>query len=370
MRAFLSLLFLMTFLPSINAETDEGQVSIEIILDASNSMNDSLEGVKKIETAKQVITNLLQTMDPSIKLAFRVYGSNFNPLGTKQEACQDSLLSVGFDDVNARVNIAKTLSTLNAKGYTPISYSLTKSSEDFIHASANANKAIILVSDGKETCGGNPCSTVKSLQQQGFDMVVHSIGFAVDDETRSQLTCIAEATGGQYFEAKDASQLQESFKQVEIEVKSRVKEIPQDTNLLSPENGGMIITGSQNMFAKLIDEKIDKLTWFAPKQEGVFAFKDQQIAMIDSVALPIFKTTGENLKSFDIWVSTESPTDGFTKIGTYELQNIRMFQDVFQKVSFDQPIPAKYVKLVLKSAANGKQYIQLYEFKIFGDLKE
>jgi Ca-activated chloride channel family protein len=73
---------------------------------------------------------------------------------------------------------------------------------------------IILVSDGKETCEGDPCALVKELRRSGIRFIMHVIGFDVNDEDRKQIECMAEAGGGTYYSAKNAGEFQMAARQV------------------------------------------------------------------------------------------------------------------------------------------------------------
>lgn len=218
------LLSAFSFSKFVSAEDkpEIGPIYMELILDASNSMNEKLDGVSKMETAKGVIASLANTLDPNIQLSLRVYGNNFDPLGTKEKACQDSSLAIGFGADN-RSQIVQTAQNLKATGYTPIAYTLSQTPNDFAGISGG-KKILVLVSDGKESCGGDPCAVAKELKSKGLDVVIHPIGFAVDEETKQQLQCIAQATGGQYYDAKDAAALTETFKKIETEAQSLVGE--------------------------------------------------------------------------------------------------------------------------------------------------
>ncbi len=52
------------------------------------------------------------------------------------------------------------------------------------------------------------------MEAQGIDFVTHVIGFNVDKATDAQLSCVAEATGGKYFSAKNAKALNDAMKTV------------------------------------------------------------------------------------------------------------------------------------------------------------
>ena len=201
---FLSL-FLFSFLQIGNAVTD-----IEFILDVSGSMKQISGGEAQIDTArKALLSSLTSITDPTTHVALRVYAHRVEQTN-KAGSCQDTELLIPFGPVD-RVNLEAKLNTLVPKGYTPIAYSLEQSKNDF-SLTREANKTIILLSDGEETCGGDAVGVLKKLKEQGFEVVVHTIGFNVDAQTRSQLEAISSATGGKYFDARDAQSLTGALK--------------------------------------------------------------------------------------------------------------------------------------------------------------
>jgi hypothetical protein len=94
--------------------------------------------------------------------------------------------------------IAASVDGAKAQGYTPIAYSLEQAQGDFPAGRAK-ERVIVLVSDGKETCKGDPLLAAKGLATRGI--TIHTVGFIVDTAARMQLQNIARATGGTYFDA-------------------------------------------------------------------------------------------------------------------------------------------------------------------------
>ena len=94
---------------------------------------------------------------------------------------------------------------LQPRGYTPIGNSLLKANELL---PKDGKRSIVLVSDGIDTCAPPPvCDVAKQLKEQGTDLVVHTIGFMVDDAARAELTCVANVTGGTYADASSKESL-------------------------------------------------------------------------------------------------------------------------------------------------------------------
>ena len=194
----------------------ESNLYIEYILDASNSMNEKLlDGELKIDAAKRVLCGLIDNIAAERKEAnvgLRIYGANFNPSMSKQEGCLDSVLVAPIAPIDADL-IKQEVMTAEAAGYTPIAHSLELASKDF-PSGDDYNNMIVLVSDGKESCGGDPVAVAEQFKAQGYNIKIYSIGFDVDAQTREQLEAIALATDGAYYDAKDADQLKQSLEEI------------------------------------------------------------------------------------------------------------------------------------------------------------
>jgi hypothetical protein len=105
---------------------------------------------------------------------------------------------------------------------TPISAAVTQVA-DLLKGRA-AETTVVLVSDGQETCGGDPCATVKALKAAGVKFVLHVVGFAVTAADQAQLECIAQAGGGKYFAAADAAGLLAALQTVNAEIAQKVEQ--------------------------------------------------------------------------------------------------------------------------------------------------
>lgn len=100
--------------------------------------------------------------------------------------------------------IAK-VSSLSPNGWTPIDASLQKAHEYLESISGpDDQKIILLISDGKETCGGNPVETAKKIAADK-NTSIDVIGFNVSGSVQSELLKIAENGGGKYQNVKSRS---------------------------------------------------------------------------------------------------------------------------------------------------------------------
>jgi len=179
--------------------------SIALIIDASGSMNAKLpEGRTRIEGAKAAVEDIVGKLPADVRISLRAYGHQ-SP--TSRRDCKDTALLVGFDTLAAaKDGIIAKARELKAQGYTPITYVLKLAAED-VGKEAAKPRVVILVSDGKETCEGDPCATAKALADADASLVIHTIGFAVDTAAKFQLQCIARVARGKYWEAEGAGRL-------------------------------------------------------------------------------------------------------------------------------------------------------------------
>ncbi len=187
--------------------------NILFILDGSGSMWGQVDGVSKIDTSKQVLKELLNELPKDTNVGLMAYGHR------SEGDCKDVELLVPIGP-NAPDEVAISITSIQPMGKTPLTYSLERSQSLFASLKGQNNN-IVLVSDGKETCGGDPCKTAGQLASAGIDVRVHVVGFDVSEEEQKQLECIASEGKGRYFSAKNT----EGFKGALALVKEEVEKI-------------------------------------------------------------------------------------------------------------------------------------------------
>jgi hypothetical protein len=205
MRAIAALSVIVLVALPIDAIYAENGRSLALVLDASGSMRARLpDGNTRIEAAKAAVADLVGKLPGDTRLAFRVYGHQ-SP--TQRRDCQDTALLVPFDTVaKNKPAVLQASRSVDAQGYTPIAYVLKLAAEELTREEAGS-RVVVLVSDGQETCGGDPCVAAKALADADAKLVVHAIGLAVDAAARFQLQCLAGAARGTYFDAQTGGDL-------------------------------------------------------------------------------------------------------------------------------------------------------------------
>lgn len=174
--------------------------AVEIILDASGSMLQKLGSQRRIDIAKQTLTKLTSSTVPAgTRFALRVFGR-------EADSCQTDL-DIPLAPLNATAasaRIAALAAKNNAK--TPIGASLAKVADDL--RGVTGERLVILVTDGEETCGGDPAASIEALKRSGIGVRINIVGFAVDEPAiAATFRRWTDAGGGLYFDARDAAGL-------------------------------------------------------------------------------------------------------------------------------------------------------------------
>lgn len=223
--------------PSV-AALDGATSIVEILLDCSGSMADQVDGGIKMDLAKKEVQKFASKLPAGTRIGLRVFGHK----GSSSEAdfvegSQTELLyplgpynEMAFTD---------TLKQLEPRGWTPIAKSLEAAGQDL---AGQGNGVIYLVTDGIETCGGDPVAAAAAVKQQlNTQISINVIGFDVGDI--QQLKDTSAAGGGNYVTAQNNQELQEVF---QFELKERIADsIKNDFELFKKANSAMTETMEQ-----------------------------------------------------------------------------------------------------------------------------
>jgi len=164
--------FLLT--NNCNAQTTR----VLFVFDASNSMKTMYDNKPRIDQAKTLFYKFIDSLNhlKNYEFALRMYGSTVKyPPGD----CNDSKLMVPFSKNNIQ-KIKDLVKTVQPTGITPIEHSLTQAANDF--PDTKAINTIILITDGIEECGGDPCKAKLALQEKGIILKPCIIGIGLTIE--------------------------------------------------------------------------------------------------------------------------------------------------------------------------------------------
>jgi hypothetical protein len=186
-----------------------------IILDASGSMRDEIDGREKFDIAKDVVEAIVKKLGEGAKVGLRVYGHRFPSIDEKAD--QDSELVVPVGPLKPAEFMAK-VRMLKCKGKTPITYSLDQAIGDLAKVETELDLVTILLTDGGEsTRGAKPHEAAARLSASRKGMKVHVVGFDIgEDDWREQLEKTAAAGNGRYFQARKSADLLNALQLVTV----------------------------------------------------------------------------------------------------------------------------------------------------------
>ena len=234
---------------------------VNMILDASGSMWAKINGVEKINIAREVIKKTVDNWDTNKALGLMVYGHR------SKGDCDDIEQLLPIDIVD-KTQFYQAIDNIRPKGKTPIAQSLKIAANELKYTEDKAS--IILISDGEESCAQDPCQMAKELASLGVDFKAHVIGFDIkNQEAKQQLQCIADSTGGDYQEANSQQQLDQALEKISKAVTEDNVDNSPDTNNTTepekPETGLLKLravskTSGQPIKADFIVKRIDQTT--------------------------------------------------------------------------------------------------------------
>ncbi|WP_411344858.1 vWA domain-containing protein [Paenibacillus sp. WLX1005] len=190
--------------------------NVEIVLDASGSMSGKIGSKTKMDIAKQSIQKFASQLPAGTKVSLRVYGnqgtSNFKD---KMESCKVTDQVYPFSEYDAaKLNTA--LDSFQPSGWTPLTLALTEAQQDLANYPADQNTNVIyLVSDGINTCDGDPVATAKEVANSDVQPILNVIGFDVDNKGQQQLKQIAKQSDGLYSDVNSEDELMAEFNKLQ-----------------------------------------------------------------------------------------------------------------------------------------------------------
>ncbi|CAM3439960.1 VWA domain-containing protein [Paenibacillus lupini] len=172
------------------------KLHISILLDASGSMQAKINGISKMDSAKEAIQSFAEKMPDNAEVSLRVYGNKGTASEKDKEVSCNSTEEIFHGQGDQADQIGKALEPIKPAGWTPIANALKSVKQDINPETTNS--LVYVVSDGIETCGGNPAQIAKELNQAKVKTVVNIIGFDVDTEGQKLLKQVAAAGGGEF----------------------------------------------------------------------------------------------------------------------------------------------------------------------------
>jgi len=184
------------------AQETDNRASV-LVLDASGSMWAQLpEGRSRIEVARDVLDDFLGARPAAVPLGVIAYGHN------RKGDCSDITVIAPVEAQDGSA-LGAQLRALSPRGKTPIADALRLAASQIPRTAEDVD--IVLITDGLETCGGDPCAVAVELAQSGVPLRAHVVGFGLTEDEIRQIACVAEETGGLVLATQSGAELADAL---------------------------------------------------------------------------------------------------------------------------------------------------------------
>lgn len=182
-------------------------VRVTILLDASGSMARKVEGERKFDLAKQEVFKFAQSLPKDAKIRMSLFGSEGNNKNSgKAQSCEVIRGVYGVQPYE-KESFENSLNGLGPNGWTPIARALENAKQTDEQINGGTKHIVYLITDGEETCGGDPVKVAKELHNSKGSTVVNVIGLDFNDGYEGQLKQVAKAGKGQYYQASTGKEM-------------------------------------------------------------------------------------------------------------------------------------------------------------------
>lgn len=170
---------------------------IHFVVDVSGSMAGS-----KLEEAVAAVKQTVGLIDDDVAVGVRSYAGSCDQSGVAP------VVGIGTD--NDDVVIAG-VDGLTAGGGTPTTAALEEAIKDVRAYGSTGAQRVVLLTDGDTQCGISICDFITSQDLDDLDLTMYTVGLQVGSAAAADLTCAAQATGGDYIPADDPSDLADAL---------------------------------------------------------------------------------------------------------------------------------------------------------------
>ncbi|MGB0695775.1 MAG: VWA domain-containing protein [Rhodospirillaceae bacterium] len=165
------------------------------VVDGSGSMRDPIAGASsRMDASKRSIRRVVQGLHKDIRIGLISFSD-----------CGDTKHSPYYS-YDQRGQLIGKVDTLSPSRATSLAASIARGGA---MASSRAPSVLVVVSDGEDTCGANPCAAARAAKAAKPNLTINVIDLS-DGNSGGVLQCIASAGGGRVFTPQSASQMNQA----------------------------------------------------------------------------------------------------------------------------------------------------------------
>lgn len=232
---------------------------LALLIDASGSMRAKVGGKTKMDSAKQSVKEFARLLTDFSTISLRSYG-NEGTGDDKDKALSCSSTEQLYQGEYDQKAFDQAVNELEPAGWTPIALALNSVVEDI---PTDADEVIVyIVSDGIETCDGDPVAAAKSLIDSDIQTIVNIIGFDVDNEGQKLLKEVAKAGGGEFTYVNSEQELKRYMREQYEELQKKWlewKEAGKELALNLKEEKKELAHGTKEVIKEKSDREKERL---------------------------------------------------------------------------------------------------------------
>ncbi|MFH1653793.1 MAG: VWA domain-containing protein [Pseudomonadota bacterium] len=217
--------------------------NIDILIDTSGSMDGLLTGssltkfISLIDSLLTVLGDAASDPEHPRNIGIRSFGGK----------CSESNDIYPIGELNM-VQLSESIMKLSPDGESSIVDAIKASYDDF-PKDMSGDKIILLIADGGDSCKKDACNLITDWLKDKKDILIEVIGFDLDEENQRELKCIASASGGKFWLARDASELYSNIEEslnsgipynLKLKVKNGASPLPSKITILKSGTGEIV----------------------------------------------------------------------------------------------------------------------------------
>lgn len=192
-------------------EINETSRDVIFVLDASESMSGRINDEIKMDTVKSASLQTIADLKAHSNIGVIAYGHR------TERDCDDIETLVTLDTL-PHATINEAVKNIQPKGKTPLTKAVRRAADTF--ENRKSATSIVLITDGPETCGGDPCALGRELASRNANLKTHIIGVDFAGRNTSALRCLASETGGTFLEVDDSASLVLALNEITADIQS------------------------------------------------------------------------------------------------------------------------------------------------------
>ncbi|MEW5741634.1 MAG: VWA domain-containing protein [Myxococcota bacterium] len=187
-------------------EATRTEANVLIVLDHSGSMMERVGAATKWAAALEAVKAVTAAHDAQIRFGLQMFSF-------QSQVCHPGQVLVPPGPSTSQAIAAALPSTADGR-QTPVAGALTVASQVPELNDPNRANFVLLITDGKENCGGDPTGEVERLFNQGVRTYTVGFGGAVDQNNLNQMAIkggTARMTTPRYYQADNSADLQQAL---------------------------------------------------------------------------------------------------------------------------------------------------------------